>query len=213
METCAAKRFVFFIGLVLIHLSGVEGQEKGETPPTNLDLYGRNVEEIVDTLLQEIPADVDMHLAVRISGAEYSWIVEQAFLRTLQERDFTVRTASDESVNSIFFEFMVIELSVKYRKVDRAEAFGNRTIERSVTTALAGKMYQRSTGELHYAGTIRKTTDDFIAKNDIERVEHAQISVTQGSRPPGGFMKKILEPAVVITATAIAIYLFFSVRS
>ncbi len=198
---------------VLLALGRAEGQESTPLPPTNLDLYRRNVRLIVYTLLSEIPMDADRQVAVKIHGVEHSWIVENAFLSALQERDFTVRTASDESVNSIMFDFTLIELKVRYRHGNRDGFFGKRTIERSVSTVLAGKVYRTSSGELYYAGTVEKSAKDQIAIDDFPRVEHEQINVTHGTLPTGGFMKKILEPAVVITATAIAIYLFFSVRS
>ncbi|MFQ5798472.1 MAG: hypothetical protein ACE5H0_07245 [Bacteroidota bacterium] len=198
---------------VLLAVGRAEGQESTHLPPTNLDLYRRNVQLIVHTLLSQIPIDEDRQLAVKIHGVEHFWIVENAILNSLQERDFTVRTASDESVNSIMFDFTVIELKVRYQRRNRDGFFGKRTIERSVSTVLAGKVYRRSTRELYYAGTVEKSAKDRIAIDDLPRVEHEQVNVTHGTLPSGGFMKKILEPAVVITATAIAIYLFFSVRS
>ena len=212
MDLHARIRLVLFV-LSLLWPGAATGQDSRALPPTNLDLYQRNVQVIVETLLSEIRMDFDRQLAVKIHGQEHSWIVENAFLSALQERDFSVRTAYNESVNSIIFDFTVVELNVKYRRADRDGDFGKRRIERSVSTVLAGKVYTGSTGEVYYSGTVGKTAKDRIAIDDIARVEHEQISVTKGTRPSGSFMKKILEPAVVISATAIAIYLFFSVRS
>lgn len=203
----------FLLILVLLGLEGAEGQESVGSTPTNLELYERNVQLIVDTLLSTIPTETDSEFAVKIQGPNHSWIVENAFLNALRSRDVHVRTVSGETVNSILFDFGVIELKVSYRKATRDEISGKRTIERSVSTVIAGKIYRPTTGELYYAGTVERISKDRIAPEDVTHVEHEQIGVTHGSLPSGGFMKKILEPAVVITATAIAVYLFFTVRS
>ncbi len=167
----------------------------------------------MDTLLAGVPKELDQQLTVNVDGGEYSWIVEHEFLRSLQGHNLSVHAGSIDSEYSIVFDFTVIELKVKYRKAGQGTGAKDRGIERSVSTVLAGKIYQGTTGELYYVGTIGRTAEDRIAIEDLPAVEHEEISVTHGTLPSGGFLKRFLEPAVVITATAIAVYLFFSVRS
>ncbi|MEX0822099.1 MAG: hypothetical protein WD021_08150 [Rhodothermales bacterium] len=54
---------------------------------------------------------------------------------------------------------------------------------------------------------------DVIARGDVDAVEHEEYPETQGELPPAGRYRRLIEPAVVTAATAVAVYLFFTLRS
>lgn len=54
---------------------------------------------------------------------------------------------------------------------------------------------------------------DEIAWGDVDAVEHEAYPETQGALPPAGRFRRLIEPAVVTAATAVAVYLFFTLRS
>ena len=203
----------FSLILRLFPPGGAEGQESRSPIPTNLELYGQNVDAIGDSLISTMPRNGDRTIVVKVRGGGDSWIVENGLMGSLRRRGFTVRASSDEAVNSILLDLNVVEQKVTYRELEDDASDGKQNIERSVSTILAAKMFQRSTGEVYFGGTIGKSSKDRVARDDIPGAENDQIKATQGTLPSDGFMKKILEPAVIISATAIAIYLLFSVRS
>ncbi len=54
---------------------------------------------------------------------------------------------------------------------------------------------------------------DTIDRRDISEIEDSLIPETKGHVPPRGFLKRYAQPIVVGAASAITVYLFFSVRS
>ncbi len=55
--------------------------------------------------------------------------------------------------------------------------------------------------------------EDEIQPADVQDVEDSSQPLTIGRRPDKGWLRRIAEPAVVAAASAVAVYLFFNVRS
>ncbi|MBT8401126.1 MAG: hypothetical protein KJO98_11665 [Rhodothermia bacterium] len=58
-----------------------------------------------------------------------------------------------------------------------------------------------------------KSFSDQIRPADVDDVEDPNQPLTLGNRPDKGWLRRIAEPAVVAAASAVAVYLFFNVRS
>lgn len=58
-----------------------------------------------------------------------------------------------------------------------------------------------------------KSFIDEIRPADIDKVEDSNQPLTLGKRPSKGWLRRVAEPAVVAAASAVAVYLFFNVRS
>ena len=54
---------------------------------------------------------------------------------------------------------------------------------------------------------------DLINRTDLMRLQDPLYPETQAEPPPAGWIRRYLEPAVLTTATAVAVYLFFTLRS
>ncbi len=54
---------------------------------------------------------------------------------------------------------------------------------------------------------------DVIPRAQVDAVETASYPETRAELPAGGWTRRVLEPAVVTAATAVAVYLFFTLRS
>lgn len=57
------------------------------------------------------------------------------------------------------------------------------------------------------------TRGDVIARADVDAVQSDAYPETLADLPPGGWFRRVLEPAVLTAATAVAVYLFFTLRS
>ena len=64
------------------------------------------------------------------------------------------------------------------------------------------------------ADTLCETDfSDEIAGADLDRMEVPASEITRGERPGKGWLRRIAEPVIVAAASAVAVYLFFNVRS
>jgi hypothetical protein len=55
--------------------------------------------------------------------------------------------------------------------------------------------------------------EDTIRVDEVQALENSQYSFTKGELPSEPFFASLLEPVVAVAAAAVAVYLFFSVRS
>ena len=62
-------------------------------------------------------------------------------------------------------------------------------------------------------GRCTRSRSDLITRAQIASVESEAWPETQGNPPPRGFFRRIVEPVVLTGATAVAAYLFFTLRS
>lgn len=70
-----------------------------------------------------------------------------------------------------------------------------------------------SSGRLRWSGTIHKIASDTVDVDDIDRLEQSTVQFVRGTPPARTILERLLEPAVVIGAAGIAVYLFFTIRS
>lgn len=83
-----------------------------------------------------------------------------------------------------------------------------RTVTLAVRYALTGP-----DGQLLQEAGCSDTFTDTIRRSEREKLESLAYPETQGNDPGGGWVRRFLEPAVLATATVVAVYLFFSLRS
>ena len=58
-----------------------------------------------------------------------------------------------------------------------------------------------------------KTYSDSVRRSQISDLEHAAYPETRAVLPTAGWVKRYLEPGVLISASALGVYLFFNLRS
>ena len=110
-----------------------------------------------------------------------------------------------------------LTLQVNGVGVEYGERFNSGLFERALTTrALTlrlGAMASDSTGTIRWVGVIEKKFSDTVAVNDIDRLEQTTGHFARGALPERFLWERLLEPVIVIGASGIAIYLFFTIRS
>lgn len=87
-----------------------------------------------------------------------------------------------------------------------------KQLARTVTLGLRYTFIAPDGRLLGEAGCIETYTDT-IRRRDVSALESAAFSETQGTIPRGGWIRRYLEPALLATATAVTVYLFFNLRN
>ena len=70
-----------------------------------------------------------------------------------------------------------------------------------------------SEGTLLKDAMCTKQFSDTVSKSDLNGLESEAFPQTQAPHPQGSWLKRYIEPAVLATATALGVYLFFTLRS
>ncbi len=105
-----------------------------------------------------------------------------------------------------WLHYAVEEVRVAYARA------GGRHLGRTVTLALR-YVFTAADGRLLRERRCRDTLTDTIPRDALPLVETPAFPETQAPPPETGWFRRILEPAVITAATAVGVYLFFSLRS
>jgi hypothetical protein len=114
--------------------------------------------------------------------------------------------SASTSTGDAALTFFIQDARVKY------EPDGRRHVTRSIDLELSFVLVGEASRVLADS-TCSRQYDDRIRRADLDAVENESIPLTQGERPRRGWLRRYAEPIVVAGATAVAVYLFFNVRS
>ena len=189
-------RFLFFI----ILFNNIVGAQT----PSNLDEYYELVDSATSLLLNDLGESKEVYLNLDL-GDDYTVFGNQIRGKLLRS-NIKILTDTQDSGNMI--DFVIEDCQVEYGEPKRDGWFGDYYTER--TLQVSGNYYISAKSEVK---PFNISKSDIIRVQDVEKVENRSYPFTRGDLPPEPFFSSLLEPVVVIAATAITIILFFSVRS
>jgi hypothetical protein len=102
--------------------------------------------------------------------------------------------------------FRVEEAAVTY-----ARAPGRR-LRRSVALGLHYTLVDAS-GRLLAEARCRPTYADEVDRQDVARLQSDAFPETRAALPPAGWVRRTLQPVLLTAATAVTVYLFFTLRT
>jgi hypothetical protein len=141
-------------------------------------------------------------------GESYSLFsnhIKSVFINNGNEIDQTFQAESNLSAINIVLE----EAGVEYGELDRDGWFGDYYVPR--TLFIKGN-YINSFSERGFRD-FYITSVDTVKVDNINKLENNSFPFTKGKIPTEPFFSSLWEPVIAISAAAIAIILFFSVRS
>lgn len=105
--------------------------------------------------------------------------------------------------------YTIVNAKVKYGEMERDGFLGDfimpRKIELSGSYSINNKIIN--------AESFKVTNIDTVAVDDVGAIEDPSYSFTRGNVPPEPFLSSLLEPVIAIGSAAVAVILFFTVRS
>ncbi len=192
--------------LWLVAVSGVWINGSGlHAQPTNAEVLSQLASNCV-TEITTIPDSI-----VVIADPSHTF-VRPAVTASLRDRGvvvFSDRPTSGETLDGnkiATLTYVVDGARVTYAKAD------DDRVERAVAIRLSYTLLD---------GRRAVSADSSCSMNFVDTVERSRIGsledpllpVTVGDRPDRGWLRRYLEPAVVVAASAVVVYLFFNVRS
>ena len=171
-------------------------------PVTNLEAYQqlavRCLHDVPDTLQAFRLAAPPRMPYLRSALVDY-WTHEG---HTLFLADSTAQTTSPMPL----IRYAIEEASVTYARA------GRRRFQRTVTLGLRYTL-TTADGQVLLDDRCRDTFTDTIRRARRLDIESAAYPETQAEPPQAGWIRRYLEPALIATATAVTVYLFFNLRS
>ena len=176
---------------------------RGQDLSTNLEAY----QLLAVGCLGEVPGS---RSAFRLDAAPTMPYLRQALVRHWKQQGRAVfladTAATAPAPNMDRLTYGVDQARVRYERARRRVL--RRTVELELTYALIAQ-----SGEVLADERCRRDYSDTFERRAVSGRETPAFPETVGALPRGGFTRRYLEPAVLATASALTVFLFFRLRS
>lgn len=161
------------------------------------------VQAIAEALSREVELTPASRLGLQVSGSGNKEFTENIFLEVLQKKGFTV-SLSSENVDAIVDVFVSAQ-RVSYDEIASVQW------KRTVRIALEARLRFPNSQDVRYLGNHEYSKVDTVSQKDEGWWSSGESALLLGSSP--GTFEKIITPFVVIVASVVVVYLFFTVRN
>lgn len=151
--------------------------------------------------LLEAPGDLD---TFRLSPPDSMAYLRTALTNQWIEGGKRVTFGADAALPTL--RYSVKHASVTYRRLRR------NTFSREVRLSVDYTLLDNA-GVVLDDGLCAESAVDTLRISDLALLEDPAHPETIGDRPSGGFVRRIVEPAVMVAAVGIGVFLFFTLRS
>ncbi len=193
-------RYIYTVAFLLICLINLSAQTK-----TNLDIFYLMVDSSAHQLVSQIPISNDTVKIDLNLGESYS-LFRNKINAGLMEAG---KVSEQKSQNALKINYVIDDVNVTYGDMYRDGLFGDYYLPRFLS--LKGNyLIQNDKGifkEFKYA------FNDSIKYEEINSIENDSYPFTKGDVPSEPFFSGLFEPIVAIGTTALAVILFFTIRS
>ncbi len=169
---------------------------------TNLSVY----QQLARECLGELPPGVD---SLSLDASAQMPYLRSALVERWKTNGHEIYTAEGSVQHESSLPRLTIAIEdagVDYTVADRRRF--NRHVRLGLRYSLTG-----TDGRIILDERCSRTTADIIDRRAVAQFENQAYAETRGELPRGGWMRRFVEPAVITAATAIGVYLFFTLRS
>lgn len=143
--------------------------------------------------------------------------IESVLKKTAERNKLKYSIAKDEVMDSpdtVYNKCAVTvnKLYTDYTKLIKNGFLGEKSMQREITSSL-GINISLNNGEVLVEDEIKTKYDDEIPYDDYTQFESTEYKFTQSTQPDISLLESIIFPAAVVTLSAVAAILFFSIRS
>ncbi len=195
----AIKNFLIiltaFILLSIIHCSA---QEKN-----NLQVFNELVDSSIAKAVSFIP-DTVQKIKFESNNETFA-VFNSEIISGLSKRGYMLAAES----NSFEFQYIIKDAFTSYGDIYRDGFLGEYYVLRKII--LSGSF--NFTGKTVFTRDFYYSSLDTIKAENVGSLENSAYPFTRGKLPAEPFLSGILEPVIVIGTAALAVILFFTIRS
>jgi hypothetical protein len=199
--TGATKKSFRFLFFVFMLNSLINAQTE-----SNLERFYSVVDSVSSMLLNDLGNSKQVKLELNL-GTYYS-VFANKIRGKLLKNDVNILSDDASGSDKINVNLVIDDCNVEYSQPERDGLFGDFFTERMVR--VSGNYFISTNPSLTKFNIEKKDTIDV---EDVEKVQNRSYPFTLGDLPAEPFFSSLWEPIVAVSAAAITIILFFSVRS
>ncbi len=201
----AGRNIVFFLVYVSLCVSS-------ENIPTvsNREIFNVLSDSIISKIivqkLQHCPS-----ILLKVSTDTFTSFYRQQFINRLTSKNITV--FENNTTPETILELSVQESSVFFGELFTESFLGKKKVKRTIRLTINATFSTPADGKILWSDQYSESVIDTVNFSNIEQINNSTIPLTSFRRPEISFFDSVLEPAIVIFSTGVAVYLFFTIRS
>jgi hypothetical protein len=167
-----------------------------------------------DSLINRIVAQhVQNYQSITIKTCKdtFTNFFRQQFISGLAAKNITV--FENNSATETTLELSVQESSVFFGELFTESFFGKRRTERTIRLMVNATLSSSTEGKILWSKQFSESMIDTVNFTDVDQMNNSSLPITSFHKPELSFLDSVLEPAIVIFSTGVAVYLFFTIRS
>ncbi len=197
------------------------GNDMHGSTKTNLEVFQNILVKLSKDIAAQSKFEAGDRVAVKIQPADESWLVEQSLTAALRELGVMVFAdsfpKSDQPARATTPRYslnaMVVNMQIHYDTPFHDGIFGPEKVRRTAAVSLAYQSADEETKEIRSSRTLLDDDVDTVSVGEISTLEQPALKSTHAILPDASALDRFMEPLIIVGATAVAVYLFFHVRS
>jgi hypothetical protein len=178
---------------------------------TNLEIVKSLVNSSVKDLAENIKINSKEFEVKFIAANDYS-ILQTELLSDLQKNGFILFNKNEsKNENLRTLTYTLDNAKVDYKNIFKDGILGVYLVERKAT--LNGSYFIEDNNKLGKVKEFNYSLLDTVLYDDIKTLDNIAYQFTSAELPDEPFFSSLLEPTIAIGTAAIAVYLFFNIRS
>lgn len=176
---------------------------------SNLEIIYSLLNQSVINISNNLIQDGNNAINLEFDNAKYFSVLKPAVIDYFQQKNISISNSTKDS--SIDLNYFIEDIKVDYPNTFRDGIFGKYLAERKIN--LKGNYFLIQNDKVGQVNAFEYSNLDTIPYNEIPSLENIAYTFTTSKIPEEPFFSSLLEPVIVVGASAVAIYLFFTVRS
>ena len=212
------RKITVFLFLIAVIIQPLQAQN---TTGSNLEIFEQEISGELEKFFYypEINREVKFVYWVQSvsKNKEEKKFLENTLKKLSDKNKIKYSIAKDENMlspDSSYYRFTVdvIKLHTEYTRFIKNKFLGSKSMERSISSKLEVKI-KSSVDVIVINEAVSTGFSGEIPYDNYTLYESAEYKFTQSTPPDISFLESIFFPAAVITLSAVAAVLFFSIRS
>lgn len=187
-----------FTGLFLLWVISVNAQQK-----TNLNVFNEMIDSSVSQAVSLIPDNV-RDIKFELNNGPFA-VFNSEIISEFTNRGFNLVSEN----NSFEIQYFINNAATSYGEIYRNGLLGDYFVPREINLSGGYNFSGRTifTKEFNYSYL------DTVKVDSIGSIENSAYPFTQAKLPAEPFFSSILEPVIAVGTAALAVILFFTIRS
>lgn len=175
---------------------------------SNLQIFYDLADSAAGMVLKQIPPQENECKLNLNLGSSYLVLRDKILNRFIEGGKKVIQGITPDSSTAVV-DITIDKTDVTYGEMYRKGIFGNFYVPRIVK--LSGNFLVLLSGTAMH--DFNFSYSDSIKVDDVKSLENTSYPFTMGQLPPEPFFASLFEPVIAVGATALAVILFFTIRS